>query len=59
MHHRHEYDQAHGEPDLGQAAVGGNIVGLRPFTNQLRTVVWPKNFKLLELMMARPTSSSR
>jgi hypothetical protein len=49
MRRMREYDQEHGAPERGRALPGGIILGLRPFTDRLRAVVWPKNFKLHDL----------
>jgi hypothetical protein len=49
MRRRREYDQEHEAPQRGHALPGGNILGLRPFTDWLHAIVWPKNFKLHDL----------
>jgi hypothetical protein len=49
MQRRHEYDEAHGAPDRGDASHAGYIIGLQPFTDRLRAIVWPRNFKLHNL----------
>jgi hypothetical protein len=49
MQRRREYDEAHGAPGCGYAPHAGHIPGLRPFTDQLRAVIWPRNFKLHDL----------
>jgi hypothetical protein len=49
MQHRWGYDEAHGAPGHGYAPCAGHIPGLRPFIDQLRTIVWPRNFKLHDL----------
>jgi hypothetical protein len=49
MQRRREYDEAHGTPGHGYAPRAGHIPGLRPFTDRLRAVIWPRNFKLHDL----------
>jgi hypothetical protein len=49
MQRRREYDEAHGAPGHGYAPRAGRIPGLRPFTDRLRVVIWPRNFKLHDL----------
>jgi hypothetical protein len=49
MQHRCEYDEAHGIPGRGHAPRAGYITDLWPFTDRLRAVVWPRNFKLHDL----------
>jgi hypothetical protein len=49
MRRRREYDQEHVAPQRGHALPGGNILGLRPFTDRLCAIIWPKNFKLHDL----------
>jgi hypothetical protein len=39
----------HGAPGRSYAPHAGHIPGLRPFTNQLRAVIWPRSFKLHDL----------
>jgi hypothetical protein len=49
MQCRREYDEAHGVPGCGHALRAGYIPSLWPFTDRLRAVVWPRNFKLHDL----------
>jgi hypothetical protein len=49
MQRRREYDEAHGAPRRGYAPRAGHIPGLRPFTDRLYAVIWPRNFKLHDL----------
>jgi hypothetical protein len=49
MQHKWEYDEAHGAPSHGDATCVGHIPGLWPFTDRLRAIVWPRNFKLHDL----------
>jgi hypothetical protein len=49
MQCRHEYDEAHGAPGRGHAPRAGYIPGLRPFTDRLHGIIWPRNFKLHDL----------
>jgi hypothetical protein len=49
MQRRQEYDEAHGAPGRGYGSHGSHIPGLRPFTDRLCAVIWPKNFKLHNL----------
>jgi hypothetical protein len=49
MQRRQEYNEAHGAPGCGYAPCAGHIPGLRPFTDRLRAVIWPRNFKLHDL----------
>jgi hypothetical protein len=49
MQRKREYDEAHGAPGRGYAPRADHIPGLRPFTNRLRAVIWPRNFKLHNL----------
>jgi hypothetical protein len=49
MQRRREYDEAHGVPSRGHALRAGYILDLWPFTDQLRAIVWPRNFKLHDL----------
>jgi hypothetical protein len=49
MQCRREYDEAHGASGRGYAPRVSHILGLRPFTNRLHAVVWPRNFKLHDL----------
>jgi hypothetical protein len=42
MRCRHEYDLEHGAP-------GCDVLGLKPFTNRLYAIVWPRNLKLHDL----------
>jgi hypothetical protein len=49
MQHRWEYDEAHGAPARGYAPRVSHIPSLRPFTDRLHAVVWPRNFKLHDL----------
>jgi hypothetical protein len=49
MQRRQEYDGAHSAHGRGYAPYAGHIPGLRPFTDQLRAVIWPRNFKLHDL----------
>jgi hypothetical protein len=49
MQRRREYDEAHGAPGRGCASHASHFPGLRPFTNLLRAVIWPRNFKLHNL----------
>jgi hypothetical protein len=49
MQRMREYDEAHGAPGRGYAARAGHIPSLRPFTDRLRAVIWPRNFKLHDL----------
>jgi hypothetical protein len=49
MQRRREYDEAHGAPGHGYAPRVSHIPSLWPFTDRLRDVVWPRNFKLHDL----------
>jgi hypothetical protein len=49
MQCRHEYDEAYGVPGCGHAPRASYIPGLRPFTDRLYAVIWPRNFKLHDL----------
>jgi hypothetical protein len=49
MQRRRDYDEAHGAPDRGYAPRAGHIPSLRPFTDRLHAVIWPRNFKLHDL----------
>jgi hypothetical protein len=49
MQHMREYDKAHGAPGRDYAPRAGHIPGLRPFTNWLYAIIWPRNFKLHDL----------
>jgi hypothetical protein len=49
MQRRQEYNEAHDAPGRGYALRAGHIPGLRPFTDRLRAVIWPRTFKLHNL----------
>jgi hypothetical protein len=49
MRRRWEYDEAQGALGCGYASRAGHIPDLRPFTDRLRAVIWPRNFKLHDL----------
>jgi hypothetical protein len=49
MQRRREYDEAHGALGRGYASRAGHIPSLRPFTDRLYAVIWPRNFKLHDL----------
>jgi hypothetical protein len=49
MQRKCEYDEAHNVPGRGHVPRASYIFGLRPFTDRLRAIVWPRNFKLHDL----------
>jgi hypothetical protein len=49
MQRRQEYDEAHGAPCRGYAPRASHILGLRPFTDRLHAIIWPRNIKLHDL----------
>jgi hypothetical protein len=49
MQRRREYDEAHGAPGHGYAPHAGHIPSLWSFTDRLRAIIWPRNFKVHDL----------
>jgi hypothetical protein len=49
MQRRQEYYEAHSAPSHGYAPHAGYKPGLRPFTDRLCAIVWPRNLKLHDL----------
>jgi hypothetical protein len=49
MQRRREYDEALGAPGHGYALCASHIASLRSFTDWIRAIIRPRNFKLHDL----------